>query len=104
MISLTTFNLKTSSRSRHRLAVSRSVPARDEMLDLPFDIRQERARAKPEKIGDQPRVAQLLLHEDEPRQRLFGVPDPPCRLETDAIPRQLEIIPDGPRHGQSHGQ
>src|SRR5690606_22163770 len=96
-----TFTLPPSG---HGVPVRRRVPAGDVVLELPFDVAEERAGAEAEEVRAEPRVAQLLLHEDEPLERLLGGADPAGRLEADAIPGALVVLPDRAGHDQPHGE
>src|SRR5262249_6526846 len=50
-------------RSWHRMPVRGGVSARYEMLELPLDVREQRARAEPEQVWSEPPVAQLFFHQ-----------------------------------------
>merc|ERR1719313_2132244 len=47
------------------------ILTREVMLELPLHVRDERARAHPEEVRPRPLVAELLLHEREPGERIL---------------------------------
>src|SRR5690242_12840464 len=63
-----------------RMPVRRRVSSGDEVLELSLDIGQQRARAQPEQVGPEPAIAQLLLHQRQPLERLPRRADPAGRL------------------------
>src|SRR5213076_1270002 len=84
--------------SYHGMTVRRGVSPRDEVLELPLDVGEQRRGAEPEQVVAQPAIAQLLLHEDEPVERLLRLADPARRLEPDGVAGVLMVIADLPRH------
>src|SRR5205807_3768098 len=89
---------ETVVMSYHWMTVRRGVPPRDEMLELPLDVGEQRRGAEPEQVVAQPAIAQLLFHEDEPVERLLRFADPARRLEPDGVAGALMVIADLPRH------
>src|SRR5882672_8723952 len=71
---------------------------------LPLDIAQHAARAESEQVRLQPTLAQLLLHQCQPLQRLFGRADPTGWLEPDRPAGPLRVLTDRARHHQAYGQ
>src|ERR671933_934248 len=84
--------------SRHRMMVCCGVAAADGMRELALDIREQAAGADTEQVWMQPGVAQLLLHERQPVERLPGRSNAAGRLEADAAARALVVIANGARH------
>ena len=58
------------SADQLRVAVGRRVPAGHEVLELPLDVGEQRARAEAEQIRPEPAVAQLFLDQRQPVERL----------------------------------
>src|SRR5919201_58880 len=90
--------------SRHRMMVCRGVATADGMRELALDIREQAAGADTEKLRMQPGVAQLLLHERQPVERLPGRADAAGRLEADAPAGALVVVADGACHHQPDRQ
>src|SRR3989442_1707518 len=95
---------ETVVMSYHRVVVRCRVAPRHEVLELALDVGEQRRRAEPEQIGPQPAVAQLFLHQDEPVERLFGLPDAARRLEPDGVAGALVVVADLPRPDHAHRQ
>ncbi len=64
----------------------RSVAARRPVLDLPLDVGEQRGSADAEQVRLEPGAAQLLLHQDQPVQRVLGGLEAAGRLEPDPAP------------------
>src|SRR5688572_623937 len=90
--------------SRHRMPVIGRITSRGKVLELTFDVRQEAAGAEAEERRLHVLAAQLLLHQDQPRQRVLGLADAACRLEADAEAGLLPVLADGAHHHQRHRQ
>src|SRR5438067_7854925 len=84
--------------SRHGIIVRRGVAAADGVRELALDIREQAAGADTEQLRMQPGVAQLLLHERQPVERLPGGPNAAGRLEADALAGTLAIVTDDACH------
>src|SRR4029077_14272477 len=73
--------LEGIARSYHGVMVRRRIAAGDEMLELAFDIGEQRRSAEAGQGRAEATVPQLFLHQDEPFERLPGLADPARRLE-----------------------
>src|SRR5687767_13823081 len=94
---------QSPKHSRHWMSVRSGISPGHEMLELPLDIREERARAEAEEIGAQPAVAQLLLHQIEVLERLLRRADAAGRLESDRIAAPLVVLANHARHHEREG-
>src|SRR6478609_1684316 len=88
--------------SRHCVAVRGRIAAGRVMVELTLDVGEKAARPDPEEIRLHPLDAKLLLHEDEPSQRVLGRAQAPRRLEADVDAGPLAIIAQGAKHDQAH--
>ena len=70
----------------------------DEVLELPLDVGEQRARAEPEQVGAQPAVAQLFLHQIQVLERILRGANAAGRLEADRVAGLLEVLADHPAH------
>merc|ERR1719186_411925 len=84
--------------------VCRRVPPCHPVEQLPLYVSQQTAGADSEHVVVEPVVAQLLLDEYEPCDRVLSRPDSPRRLESYGVSRSLVILPYSPRHHHTHGQ
>src|SRR6266567_3743719 len=85
----------------HRVVVCRRVVTGSEVRKLPFDVGKQAAGANAEERIVQPLVAQLLFHQDQPIERLFGIANAASRLKAYLVASSLEVIADGPHHYQA---
>src|SRR6266699_3903090 len=85
----------------HRVVVCRRVVTGSEVRKLPFDVGKQAAGANAEERIVQPLVAQLLFHQDQPIERLFGTANAASRLKAYLVASSLEVIADGPHHYQA---
>src|SRR6187455_2306939 len=90
--------------SNHRHAMSRRIPTRHEVLELPLDIGQQAARAKAEEMRPQPAIAEFFLHEDEPVECLLCRTDAAGRLEAHFVSSARTVFADHARHHQADGE
>src|SRR5437868_4314189 len=91
-------------RSGHRLTMGRGVTAGDEMLQLPLDVGEERARAVPEQVRLEPPVAELLLHQIEILERRLRRANATRRLEADRVAGALEVFANHAAHDDAERQ
>src|SRR3954471_14725689 len=56
----------------HGHAMASRVAAGHEVLELPFDVRQQRARTNAEKIGAKPPISKLVLHQEHVLEHVLG--------------------------------
>src|SRR3954470_13569070 len=84
------------------MPVDRRVAAGDEVLQLTLDIGQERARAEPEQVWAKPTVAQLVLPQGEPVQRVSRRADAACGLESHEHAGPLPVLAYRACHHQAH--
>ena len=68
------------------MAVAGGILARDMMFQLPFDIAQQRRRAKAEQIGLQPAIAQFVFDQRQIDQRVLGLGYAARGFVADAMP------------------
>src|ERR671919_681719 len=68
------------------------------------DVGEQRARAEAEQIRPQPAVAQLVLHQRQPVQRVLGGANPTGRLEPDQLTGALAVVANGACHDQTDGE
>src|SRR5687767_3089243 len=87
-----------SAASGHWVAVRGAVAAGEVVLQLTFDVAEQRAGAKAEQLRAQVLRAQLLLHHQQPVQRLLGRLDAARGLEAHLLPRALVVLADGAHH------
>ena len=64
----------------------------------------EAAGADAEQVVLEPRRAELLLHQDEPGERVLGAAHPARRLEADLEAGALAIVAQRPHHDEAHRQ
>ena len=76
------------------------IPTGHKMLQLALDIGQQRAGPEAEQVGTQPAVAQFVLHQRQPVERIPCGPDAARRLEAHQLAGALAILADGARHHQ----
>src|SRR6476661_10408511 len=98
-ISLTSAIARSSGKG---VAGDRCIAAGHEMFELAFDIGQHRACADPEKLGLEPWPSKLLLHQDEPGERILGSAQAARRLEANFLAGKFLIVADGPDHDKAH--
>ena len=67
-----------------------AVEAGHMVLQLALDVAEESARPQAEPLRRKPQVAQLLLHEDEPVERLLRRAQAARRLESHRVARLLD--------------
>src|SRR6266481_726417 len=86
------------------MTVIRRITSRGIMLQLPFDIRQHAADAKPEELCLAPRIAEVLLHQGEPLKRLLRRANATRWLETHGPFGVLRVLANSARHDQADWQ
>src|SRR5579883_871972 len=71
----------------HRVMIGRRIASGGEIFELTLDIRQQATGADAKEVRAQPIVAKLLLHQNQPVERLLGRADAASRFEADLIAR-----------------
>src|SRR5216117_1659595 len=75
--SIVSNSLATVATLYHWVTVRGGVAPGHEVLELPFDVRQQGAGTQPEQRGPEPAIPQLFLHKDQPVEGLLcGRRDP----------------------------
>src|SRR5207249_8465755 len=69
--SIVSNSLATVATLYHRVTVRGGVAPGHEVLELPFDVRQQGAGTQPEQRGPEPAIPQLFLHKDQPVEGLL---------------------------------
>ncbi len=82
--------VKLSFDLRHGKVVGGGVSAGDVVVKLSFDVGEKSGGTDAEEIRLGPLHAQLLLHQDQPKQSVFRYADPSGRLETHFVPGTAE--------------
>ena len=85
------------------MTVRGRIAAGDEVLELPLDVGEQRARAEAEEVGREPAVAQLLLHEVEDSSALGGA-DAARGLEAHRVAGVLVVVADHAHHDEAEGE
>src|SRR5688572_32783850 len=89
------------SWSHHGMTVRRGVAPRDEVLELPLDVGEQRAGAESEQIRLEPAGPELVLHEAEVLERALRAADAPGRLVSHGIAGRLMVFADYAQHHEA---
>jgi hypothetical protein len=74
------------------------------VLQLALDVREQSTGAEPEQIWTQPPIAQLVLHQRQPIERLPGGANTAGGLESDQLPGALTVVSNSSSHHQPNRQ
>ena len=86
------------------MAVVGGVAARDVVLQLTLDVREERGGTDSVAVGFGPLHAEFLFHEDQAVEGLFRRADSPSGLEADHKAGALKVVADLAGHDEAVAQ